>query len=67
MAALVNGTTLHVLDYDDTHFAYVGHPFVAVSSVVLAIADKISGNINSTIDAALIGLEIAMRVGVWLG
>lgn len=67
MAALVNGTTSHVLDYDDTHFAYVGHPSVAVFPAVLAIADKIGSDINSTIDAALIGLETATRVGIWLG
>ena len=30
MAALVNGTISHALDYDDTHFAHSGHPSVAV-------------------------------------
>ena len=25
-AALANGTLSHALDYDDTHFAHVGHP-----------------------------------------
>ena len=29
-AALVNGTVSHALDYDDTHFAHIGHPSVAV-------------------------------------
>ena len=29
-AALVNGATSHALDYDDTHFAHVGHPSVGV-------------------------------------
>ena len=25
-AALANGTISHALDYDDTHFSYIGHP-----------------------------------------
>lgn len=25
-AALSNGATSHALDYDDTHFAHIGHP-----------------------------------------
>ncbi|HSG96184.1 MAG TPA: MmgE/PrpD family protein, partial [Afifellaceae bacterium] len=29
-AALANGAASHALDYDDTHFAYIGHPSVAV-------------------------------------
>ena len=29
-SALANGTISHALDYDDTHFAYLGHPSVAV-------------------------------------
>ena len=40
-AALLNGTASHALDYDDTHFAYLGHPSVAVLPAILAIADKI--------------------------
>ena len=38
MAALVNGTISHALDYDDTHFAHIGHPSVAVVPAALLIA-----------------------------
>ena len=34
-AALANGTISHALDYDDTHFAYVGHPSVAIFPAVI--------------------------------
>ncbi|MCH1484079.1 MAG: MmgE/PrpD family protein, partial [Alphaproteobacteria bacterium] len=38
MAALANGTTSHALDYDDTHFAHVGHLSVGIYPAALAIA-----------------------------
>ena len=40
MAALVNGTVSHALDYDDTHFGYVGHPSVVVYPAALAIGEQ---------------------------
>lgn len=66
-AALVNGTVSHALDYDDTHFAYIGHPSVAVFPAAFAIADKINSNMQALQEASLIGLETATRVGIWLG
>ncbi len=44
-AALGNGATSHALDYDDTHFVYLGHPSVAVIPAALALAEKI-GNLE---------------------
>lgn len=35
-AAMANGTISHALDYDDTHFAYLGHPSVAVFPATFA-------------------------------
>ena len=31
-AALANGTISHALDYDDTHFAHIGHLSVGILS-----------------------------------
>ncbi|WP_328286653.1 MmgE/PrpD family protein [Actibacterium mucosum] len=60
-AALVNGATSHALDYDDTHFAHIGHPSVAVIPAVLAVgSDDVVGD-------ALIGAEASVAVGMWLG
>ena len=39
-AALANGTISHALDYDDTHFAYIGHPSVAIFPAALAAAER---------------------------
>ena len=36
-AALVNGTISHALDYDDTHFAHIGHTFVMPICLVLKL------------------------------
>ena len=67
MAALVNGTVSHALDYDDTHFAHIGHPSVAVFPAALAVAETEAASLAELLDAALIGMELSIRVGIWLG
>ncbi|MEL6432242.1 MAG: MmgE/PrpD family protein [Pseudomonadota bacterium] len=67
MAALVNGTVSHALDYDDTHFAHIGHPSVAVIPAALAAAELIEAEGDAFQAAALIGMEASIRVGEWLG
>lgn len=67
MAALVNGATSHALDYDDTHFDYIGHPSVAIFPAALAMAVHRGASGHAFLDAALVGLEAACRVGRWLG
>ncbi|MEH6832588.1 MAG: MmgE/PrpD family protein [Sulfitobacter sp.] len=66
-AALVNGTLSHALDYDDTHFAHIGHPSVAVLPAVMALAETLDTPLTEAIDAATIGVEASVMVGVWLG
>lgn len=66
-AALVNGTISHALDYDDTHFAHIGHPSVAVLPAVLALGEQVSCDLDALTDAATIGVEASIAVGLWLG
>ncbi len=66
-AALANGTTSHALDYDDTHFANIGHPSVAVIPAALAVAEATGAGGAAFLDAALVGVEASIRVGIWLG
>lgn len=66
-AALVNGATSHALDYDDTHFAHIGHPSVAVFPAALALAERVDASGADLQHAALLGIETSIRVGVWLG
>ncbi len=66
-AALVNGATSHALDYDDTHFAHIGHPSVAVISAALAVGEAVDASGEDLQFAALIGAEASVRIGQWLG
>ncbi|MEM8653885.1 MAG: MmgE/PrpD family protein [Pseudomonadota bacterium] len=65
--ALVNGTLSHALDYDDTHFDHIGHPSVAVCPAALAVAEAQDAPLAQMLDAALIGAEVSVAVGLWLG
>jgi len=67
MAALVNGTISHALDYDDTHFAHIGHPSVAVYSAAFAMGQQLNCTLPQVLEAALMGMELSVRVGLWLG
>lgn len=66
-AALINGTLSHALDYDDTHFGHIGHPSVAVVPAVLALAEDIGTDLDTLVEAATIGVEASILVGLWLG
>jgi 2-methylcitrate dehydratase PrpD len=66
-AALINGTLSHALDYDDTHFAHIGHPSVAVLPAVLAVAEQVDCGLDTLVQAATIGVETSIAVGLWLG
>ena len=66
-AAMVNGVASHALDYDDTHFAHIGHPSVAVVPAALAVSEWIRAPGSELLDAALVGVEGSIRLGRWLG
>jgi len=62
-----NGTTSHALDYDDTHFIHIGHPSVGIIPAATAIAEQTNCSQQEWLEASLIGMEVACRVGDWLG
>lgn len=66
-AALANGAISHALDYDDTHFAHIGHPSVAIFPAALAVAEDTGATARAVLEAALIGAEVSVRLGVGLG
>jgi 2-methylcitrate dehydratase PrpD len=66
-AALANGVASHALDYDDTHFAHVGHPSVAILPAALAVGEEIDAPASAALDALLIGAEASIRIGIVLG
>ncbi|WP_454722191.1 MULTISPECIES: MmgE/PrpD family protein [Cupriavidus] len=66
-AALLNGVAAHALDFDDTHFDFVGHPSVAVLPAALAVAEQRQASGRALLEAFLTGVEVTCRVGAWLG
>jgi len=67
MAALANGAASHALDYDDTHFAHVGHLSVGIYPAALAAGEETGADLDAVLAAFLVGAEAAIRVGLVLG
>lgn len=62
-AALVNGITSHTFDFDDTHLKTIIHPAGPVASAVLALAEHKGLPGRDVIDALVLGIDVACRVG----
>ena len=62
-AALINGITSHTFDFDDTHLKTIIHPAGPVASAVLALAEHTQASGRQVIDALVIGIDVACRVG----
>lgn len=63
-AALVNGTLAHSLDFDDTHLPSVLHPSASVVPAALAVAEAMGSDGRALLDAAGMGIEVAVRLGM---
>jgi 2-methylcitrate dehydratase PrpD len=63
-AALVNGTLAHSLDFDDTHLPSVLHPSSSVIPAALAVAEATSATGAAMLDAAGVGIEVTVRLGM---
>jgi 2-methylcitrate dehydratase PrpD len=61
LAALVNGTAGHALDYDDIGLG-AGHISVAILPAVFAVAELIEADGATVIDAIVVAYEIAHRL-----
>ena len=64
MAALVNGTFGHALDYDDVLAIMPAHPSTIILSAVLASlkGERVSG--KAFIEAYVLGIEIGGKIGL---
>lgn len=63
LAALVNGTTGHVLDYDDVSPPMIGHPSVPLVPAILAAAEITQASGADILVAYVIGLDVEARLG----
>jgi len=66
-AALANGTISHALDYDDTHFAHIGHLSVGIYPAAMAVAQEVDASVDELVQAFLVGAEAAIKIGLALG
>jgi 2-methylcitrate dehydratase PrpD len=62
-AALLNGITSHTFDFDDTHLKTIIHPAGPVASAALALAEHAGASGRELVDALVLGIEVACRVG----
>jgi 2-methylcitrate dehydratase PrpD len=62
-AALVNGISSHVLDYDDTHLKTIIHPAGPVASALLALAELRPMSGRDLLTALIVGVEVECRIG----
>ena len=62
-AALVNGISSHVLDYDDTHLKTIIHPAGPVASALLALAEMRPMSGRDLMTALIVGVEVECRIG----
>ena len=62
-AALINGISSHTFDFDDTHLKTVIHPAGPVASAILALGEHTQVNGRQIIDALVLGIDVACRVG----
>jgi 2-methylcitrate dehydratase PrpD len=62
-AALMNGISSHVLDYDDTHLKTIIHPAGPVVSAILALAERRPVTGTDFLHAFILGAEVECRIG----
>jgi len=62
-AALINGISSHIFDYDDTHLRTVIHPAGPVAAAILALAEYRPVAGREFLHALVLGVEIECRIG----
>jgi len=63
LAALVNGTMAHAMDYDDAHQMGAGHVSCPCWSAALALAAQLGSDEKETLAAFITGFEVMARLG----
>ncbi|HEV8519843.1 MAG TPA: MmgE/PrpD family protein [Burkholderiales bacterium] len=62
-AALINGISSHVFDFDDTHLKTVIHPSGPVASALFALAEHRAMSGATFLHAFILGVEVECRIG----
>ncbi len=61
-AALINGISSHVLDFDDTHPECLIHPGSPVAAAAFALGESLNLSGRDVVNAFVIGVEIECRI-----
>ena len=67
LAAMANAAASHVAEQDDVHNGSVFHPATVVFPPALACAQAIGASGEDLLVAAIVGYEVGIRVGEFLG
>jgi 2-methylcitrate dehydratase PrpD len=62
-AALVNGTMIHSIDFDDTHMGSISHFSASLVPTVFSLAEKLKADGPALLEAFVIGFEVGGSVG----
>ena len=62
-AALLNGISSHIFDFDDTHLKTIIHPAGPVASAILALAEHQPVTGEEFLHALVLGAEVECRIG----
>ncbi len=63
LAALVNATMAHAMDYDDAHQMGAGHISCPCWSTAIAVANEVGASEADTLAAFITGFEVMARLG----
>lgn len=63
VAALVNGTMAHCMDFDDTHLDGAGHLSTPTWAAALGMAEELGRSEDEALKAFITGFEVAARLG----
>lgn len=63
VAALINGTSMHSLEYDDTHMGSIVHGSAVIVSTVLAVVEEQGLTLDDALRLTIVGWELLVRLG----
>jgi 2-methylcitrate dehydratase PrpD len=64
MAAMINGSLAHALDYDDTHLPSIMHLSSPIVATVLSVGEALHATGSEVLTALVAGYEVAARLGM---
>jgi len=62
-AALVNGTMIHSIDFDDTHMGSISHFSASLVPTVFSMTEKLKTDGPALLEAFVVGFEVGGKIG----